>query len=292
MATKKEESAVQAREKRFRPLLQELGLPLHVADYDDNTAVSEREMPLKDFQKILKIKGVPVGTPYANTSACIAGSSVLAWVTNQYESNDYDYFPKSIYDAQRFYDHAVKPAGWQYKSFTGERGTVAQIMGSEWQPNPDRIEQWYGAGGLGNIHGGRLLPMEMLPPVLPASEMVRALNFAHEGNAKKLQIILCIRGLPSDVIETFDFSICQWAHDGTMIYWGEHTIQDMMRGRVRVVRIHHPMSTMRRMVKYSGRGYFFCNGTMLMIARAVAGYAAQREALGLDPLTDTVISVD
>ncbi len=52
------------------------------------------------------------------------------------------------------------------------------------------------------------------------------------------------------------------------------------------------MSTMRRMIKYSGRGYFFCNGSLLTIARGLAHHADAREAAGLDPLANQAISLD
>lgn len=290
MAESKKESAIKAREKRFEGLLREARLPLHVEDYDENTTSALHEMPLKDFQKLMKLKGVAVGGDYANYDTFIAGSALLAWATGTYESNDYDYFSRDIVSAQLFASDYLLMGGWALDGWVGEKNFVAQIMGSEWKPDPNNIWKWYSA--LGNTNDAEELPMEMLPPVLPVTEMVRALNFKKEGNKKKAQVILCIRGTPAQVINTFDFSICQWAHDGQQIYWGTNTLQDVMRGRVRIVRIHHPMSTMRRMAKYSGRGYFFCNGAMLQIAEGVAAWAQSRRALGLDPLTDNVISVD
>lgn len=289
MAESKKQGAVKAREQRFQPLLKELGLPLKAEDYTEETPVVQRQMPLKDFTKLMKLKGVPVGNAFAHHEQSIAGSAVLAWITAEYESNDYDLFPRDIVGAE-LNAQALEANGWVLDSYTGEKRFVAEIMGDAWKPTTKDVWSWYSR--LGNTNDAEELPTQMLPAVLPASEMVRALNFKREGTKKKAQVILCIRGTPSQVIETFDFSVCQWAHDGETIWWGEHTIQDMLRGRVRIVRIHHPMSTMRRMVKYSGRGYFFCNGTMLQIADAVTRFADARRARGLDPLVDTVISVD
>lgn len=289
MAESKKESAAKARERRFQPLLKELGLPLKVEDYTEDTTVSVPQMPLKDFTKLLKLKGVPVGNAFVHADQCIAGSAVLAWITGEYESNDYDLFPRDIVSAE-WNARTLEEGGWKLDGYTGEKARVVEIMGEEWEPTTHDVWDWYSR--LGNTNDAEELPMQMLPPVLPATEMVRALNFKREGTKKKAQVILCIRGTPSQVIDTFDFSICQWAHNGTDIFWGAYAIQDMMRARVRIVRIHHPMSTMRRMVKYSGRGYFFCNGAMLQIAEAVSLFARSRRAWGLDPLTDSVISVD
>ena len=75
-------------------------------------------------------------------------------------------------------------------------------------------------------------------------ELVRALNFWKAGDEVIQQVILFIKGTPQQVISTFDLSISQIATDGECMYWGKHTMQDLIRGRMRVERIHHPMSTL------------------------------------------------
>jgi hypothetical protein len=56
---------------------------------------------------------------------------------------------------------------------------------------------------------------------------------------------------------------------GAYLYFGPYTRTDLFRRRLRVHNIHHGISTMRRMVKYSRRGFYACVGTMRDIAQGV-----------------------
>jgi hypothetical protein len=70
------------------------------------------------------------------------------------------------------------------------------------------------------------------------------------------------RGSPTEVINTFDFTVSMLGTNGKSLYFGPHTWTDLFRKRLRVHHVHHGISTMRRMVKYSRRGFQACVGTM------------------------------
>jgi hypothetical protein len=83
------------------------------------------------------------------------------------------------------------------------------------------------------------------------------------------------------VIDTFDFTVSMLGTDGKALYFNKFTWTDLMRKRLRVHHIHHGISTMRRMIKYSKRGFYACVGTMRAVAQGV-----------IDSPTDQAISVD
>ena len=75
---------------------------------------------------------------------------------------------------------------------------------------------------------------------------------------------------PEDVIDAFDFTICQFAFDGTDLVCGDFSLYDLARKRLAIHRITYAASTVRRMLKYGRQGYRFCQGTVVAILEAVA----------------------
>ena len=133
------------------------------------------------------------------------------------------------------------------------------------------------------IQQGELHLDELLQEVIE-NEEIRALNYSMPTSEKPdlIQILLLIQGEdPPAVIDTFDFTISQLGTDGRQLYFGEYTWTDLFRKRLRVHYIHHGISTMRRMVKYSRRGFYACVGTMRDVAQGV-----------VDSPADQPISVD
>ncbi len=298
---------------RWAPLLKAVGLPESPKDVDETMEVTLRQMEIAEFRELVKVQGPRPGY-YDVPGVCLAGSSVMSWVLKGMHEDefakDHDYFPEDVEAAQAFVDFLIKK-GFALSGFQGRQLILGEFFGvletepvwffkpanrvvweDRWMPDPHRIAEWYGEL-VGRTKLGKHLP-EALDPVaqLPPEETVRALNFRYSTQVPTRQLILVIRGTPMEVIDTFDFSMIQWAMDKDNIYWGKYTIQTMVRKRVRINRIHHPMSTFRRMLKYSNRGWYFCLGTCLEIARGLAHWADKREAAGLNPLEDLTISLD
>ena len=78
---------------------------------------------------------------------------------------------------------------------------------------------------------------------------------------------------PEHVIATFDFSVSQFAvspvDDELYFYFGTPSLKDVKNRKLRINQITFPVSTMRRLLKYSRKGFYICNGVMLQVAHAV-----------------------
>ncbi len=65
-----------------------------------------------------------------------------------------------------------------------------------------------------------------------------------------------------DVIDSFDFTLCQLITDGRLLTAGEYTLWDIGRKRLAVHEITYPVASMRRILKYTRQGFTACNGFM------------------------------
>jgi len=72
------------------------------------------------------------------------------------------------------------------------------------------------------------------------------------------------------VIESFDFTICQFAFDGKTMTLGDYALWDLGRRRLAVHKITYPVSSARRMLKYATQGFVACNGCLNALVTATA----------------------
>jgi len=72
------------------------------------------------------------------------------------------------------------------------------------------------------------------------------------------------------VIDSFDFTICQFAYDGSKLIVGDHSLWDLGRKRLAIHRITYPVATMRRLLKYGRQGFVACNGCLQSILTRTA----------------------
>lgn len=86
--------------------------------------------------------------------------------------------------------------------------------------------------------------------------------------------IQCIRfryyNTAEEVIASFDFTICQFAFDGERLTCGEYALWDLGRRRLVINRITYPVSTMRRLLKYTKQGFRACGGCLASILTETA----------------------
>lgn len=98
------------------------------------------------------------------------------------------------------------------------------------------------------------------------------------GDAGKLVDVQCIRfAFYADakaVIDSFDFTICQFAFDGESLTCGDFALWDLGRKRLAVNKITFPVSSMRRVLKYGTQGFRACNGCLQALLRATAANPA------------------
>lgn len=107
------------------------------------------------------------------------------------------------------------------------------------------------------------------------------------GNAgdHKVQVQLIRFAFYADaaaVIDSFDFTICQFSYDGKTLTCGDHALWDLGRRRLAVNKITFPLSTMRRVLKYGTQGFIACSGALTTVLTSVADNPALRETLTIE----------
>jgi hypothetical protein len=83
------------------------------------------------------------------------------------------------------------------------------------------------------------------------------------------------------VIDSFDFTICQFAFDGKTLTAGDYALFDLGRKRLAVHKLTFPVSSMRRMLKYTKQGFTACSGAIATILRETAQNPALAAAMGV-----------
>lgn len=74
----------------------------------------------------------------------------------------------------------------------------------------------------------------------------------------------------TDLIDRFDYTICQFAVDTDGILWcGDHSLWDLARKRLAVHRITFPVSSLRRLLKYTSKGFYACSGCLAAVAEGI-----------------------
>lgn len=74
---------------------------------------------------------------------------------------------------------------------------------------------------------------------------------------------------PVDTLSKFDFTICCFSVCNDTFFWNESAPFDLLRKRLVINELPHPVDTMKRLQKYTKKGYFACNGTILTIAKGI-----------------------
>jgi hypothetical protein len=75
---------------------------------------------------------------------------------------------------------------------------------------------------------------------------------------------------PEAVINSFDFTICQWVTDGEELVVGEFTLWDTARKRLALHEVTLAVSTLRRVLKYTSQGFTACSGMLTDLLERVA----------------------
>lgn len=75
------------------------------------------------------------------------------------------------------------------------------------------------------------------------------------------------------VIDTFDLSVCQFAVDNKLFYYNPISFVDLSRKRIVLHRMQFPASTLRRIIKYSKKGFYACPGSLGKICEEIQKFA-------------------
>ena len=120
------------------------------------------------------------------------------------------------------------------------------------------------------------------------AELVRALRnihgFRHYLITKNaIKGFVMVKGIKVDVdivkkpfanaiecVDAFDFTLCCFAVSFDRFTYNSSGIFDLIKKRLVVHSLPHPVDTLKRMIKYTKKGFAACNGTILTIAKAIA----------------------
>lgn len=101
---------------------------------------------------------------------------------------------------------------------------------------------------------------------------VRFLKFVHPHRPPIQLIKLVWYDNAEHVIDSFDLTIAQFACDvkTTEIVFNPASVFDLTRKRIVLHRMQFPASTLRRIIKYTNKGYYACPGSLSKISEAIA----------------------
>lgn len=87
-----------------------------------------------------------------------------------------------------------------------------------------------------------------------------------------------------DVLNSFDFTICQFGYDGTRLVAGDYALWDLGRKRLVPHRLTYGTASLRRLLKYTKQGFTICGGGLSDFLEKVAADPSviQRETLYID----------
>ena len=83
---------------------------------------------------------------------------------------------------------------------------------------------------------------------------------------------------PEAVIDSFDFTLCQFAFDGNAIFMGEFSLWDVARKKIVPHRLSYATSSVRRLLKYSSQGFTACGGCISEVLQQVVANPSIIEA--------------
>lgn len=104
------------------------------------------------------------------------------------------------------------------------------------------------------------------------TETFRFIKFEHEKRpAIQILKLFWYKDVPS-LIDTFDFTATQVGCDKEHIYLNPLTQFDLAKKRLVLHRMQFPASTMRRMIKYSAKGFYVCPGSLINITKEIQNH--------------------
>ena len=88
----------------------------------------------------------------------------------------------------------------------------------------------------------------------------------------------------SEVLDSFDFTICQFGYDGSHLVCGDYALWDLGRRRLVPHKITYGTASLRRLLKYTKQGFTICGGGLSDFLEKIAADPSviNRETLYLD----------
>lgn len=96
---------------------------------------------------------------------------------------------------------------------------------------------------------------------------------------KRIDIDIVKKGFANPVvcIDAFDFTVCMFGVSYNSFYYHLSSPFDLMKKRLVIHNIPHPVDSLKRMNKYVKKGFSACNGTILTIAKQINQLEPEKE---------------
>jgi hypothetical protein len=106
----------------------------------------------------------------------------------------------------------------------------------------------------------------------------RFLSFTHNEDRPKVQLLkLAWYDSPEHIIDSFDFTITQFAMNKERIITNFLSVIDLSRKRLVLHRMQFPASTMRRIIKYTQKGFYICPGSLIDICKEIQNHQGDQD---------------
>jgi hypothetical protein len=167
------------------------------------------------------------------TGACIAGGSVMSALLNETTATDIDIFFTSA--------HAFEVV---YTMLSNTSSGSALFSGYSTDTKLDDVK---------------------------TDNNIRFIKFTNKDtNYKPIQLIKMVWfDSPDHVIDSFDFTVTQFALHKNDLIFNPIAFADLYRKRLVINRIQHPTTTLRRLIKYTNKGYYADQRMLLQIAEKI-----------------------
>lgn len=100
----------------------------------------------------------------------------------------------------------------------------------------------------------------------------RYIAFKHDTLPPVQLLKLCWYDSPEHIIDSFDITISQIAINKEYIWINPITPMDISRKRIVLHRMQFPASTLRRIIKYTQKGYYACPGALGNICKEIIAH--------------------
>jgi hypothetical protein len=184
---------------------------------------------------------------YLPDGAIIAGGFMTSLMQGDKQANDVDFFFTSAKafkeTAELFLNPPADTEAWAYQGYTLDPSTDTDLF----DKNPG---------------------------------LVRFLKFVHPKRLPVQLVKLVWYDNAEHVVDSFDFTVAQFAADsnGDLVF-NPLSIFDLARKKLVLHRIQFPASTLRRLIKYTNKGYYACPGSLEKIAEESAKAITEDEGV-------------
>lgn len=104
---------------------------------------------------------------------------------------------------------------------------------------------------------------------------IRHVKFTHPDPTRKpIQLIKMLwYNDASHVIDSFDFTVCQFALQDEFIIYNSMGMVDLLKKRINIHKLQYPATSLRRLIKYTSKGYYASAEVLMKVAEDIRSYS-------------------